>query len=231
MQPKENKMGTESVGRLIAGMALPAMFAMLIQALYNIVDSIYVARLSQDALTAVSLAFPLQSLIIALGVGTGVGVNSLIARRLGAGNREAASAAAKHGLVLAVISGLVYGLICFIIMKPFFAAFTDVQSSIYTQGVQYGYIVTTLSVFCMISIGCEKIIQATGNMVIPMVQNVVGAVVNIILDPIMIFGLLGCPKMGVVGAAIATVTGQIVSMALGLCFLFLRKHDVDVHFK
>lgn len=230
-QPPENKMGTESVGRLIAQMALPAMFAMLIQALYNIVDSIYVARLSQDALTAVSLAFPLQTLIIALGVGTGVGVNSLIARRLGAGNRNAASAAAKHGLVLAVVTGLVYGLICFLIMKPFFSAFTEGQPEIFEQGVRYGYIVTVLSVFCMISIACEKIIQATGNMVIPMIQNVVGAVVNIILDPIMIFGLLGFPKLGVAGAAIATITGQIVSMILGLCFLFLRKHEVDVSFR
>lgn len=231
MQQQENKMGTESVGRLIASMALPAMFSMLIQALYNIVDSIYVAKLSQDALTAVSLAFPLQSLIIALGVGTGVGVNSLIARRLGAGNRDAASAAARHGLVLAVISGLAYGLICFLIMKPFFGAFTDSQSAIYAQGIQYGYIVTTLSVFAMISMACEKIIQGTGNMVIPMIQNVSGAVVNIILDPIMIFGLLGCPKMGIAGAAVATIIGQIVSMILGLCFLFLRKHEVDIGFQ
>lgn len=231
MQPQENKMGTEGVAGLIARMALPAMFAMIIQALYNIVDSIYVAKLSQDALTAVSLAFPLQSLIIALGVGTGVGVNSLIARRLGAGNPEAASAAAKHGLVLAVISGLAYGLVCFLIMKPFFAAFTDGQPAIYEQGIQYGYIVTTLSVFCMISIACEKIIQGTGNTVIPMIQNVAGAVVNIILDPIMIFGLLGCPKMGVVGAAAATIIGQTVSMVFGLCFLFLRKHDVDIRFR
>ncbi|NBH79234.1 MATE family efflux transporter [Clostridiaceae bacterium] len=231
LQPQENKMGTERVSKLIAGMALPAMFSMLIQALYNIVDSIYVAKLSQDALTAVSLAFPLQSLIIALGVGTGVGVNSLIARRLGAGNRDAASAAARHGLVLAVISGLVYGLVCFLIMKPFFGAFTSGQPAIYEQGVRYGYIVTVLSVFAMVSIACEKIIQGTGNMVIPMIQNVTGAVVNIILDPIMIFGLLGCPKMGIVGAAVATVIGQVVSMVLGLCFLFLRKQEIDIGFR
>lgn len=224
-------MGTESVAGLIARMALPAMFAMIIQALYNIVDSIYVAKLSENALTAVSLAFPLQSLIIALGVGTGVGVNSLIARRLGAGNRKAASSAAMHGLVLAVISGVAYGLICFFIMKPFFAAFTAGQPEIYEQGLQYGYIVTCLSVFAMVSVACEKIIQATGNTVIPMIQNVAGAVTNIILDPIMIFGLLGCPKMGVAGAAIATIIGQIVSMIFGLCFLFLRKHEVDITFK
>lgn len=224
-------MGTERVSKLIASMALPAMFSMLIQALYNIVDSIYVAKLSQDALTAVSLAFPLQTLIIALGVGTGVGVNSLIARRLGAGNRDAASSAARHGLILAVITGLAYGLVCFIIMKPFFAAFTGGQPAIYEQGIRYGYIVTTLSVFAMISIACEKIIQGTGNMVIPMIQNVAGAVVNIILDPIMIFGLLGFPRLGIMGAAIATVTGQIVSMVLGLCFLFLRKQEIEIGFR
>lgn len=176
-------------------MALPAMISMLISALYNIVDSIFVAKYSQDALTAVSLVFPLQQLVIAIAVGTGVGVNSLIARRLGARMQSEADSAARHGVALSVVSGIVFIFIGFFLSRPFLAAFTN-RASILEQAVQYSHIAVGLSIFVMISIMCEKIQQATGNMIIPMVQGLTGAIFNIILDPLMIFGIGPFPEMG-----------------------------------
>ena len=176
------------MGPLIFSMALPAMISMLINALYNIVDSIFVAQYSQSALAAVSLVFPLQSLVIAIGVGTGVGVNSLIARRLGEKRQLHAESAAEHGLALSVIGGLVFLLIGFVLANPFLAAFKPGEE-VLTQAQQYSHIAVGLSIFVMISMMCEKIQQSTGNMIIPMVQGLVGAIVNIILDPLFIFGL------------------------------------------
>ncbi|NCB29219.1 MAG: MATE family efflux transporter [Clostridia bacterium] len=232
-QIQENKMGTMPMGRLIASMAMPAIISMLIQALYNIIDSIFVAQIGQEALLSVSLAFPLQILQIAVAVGTGVGLNSLISRRLGEGEHEAAGRAASHGIVLAGISGLVFLLLAIFITKPYFHAFTN-DPVVFAGGVTYAHIAIGLSVFCMISISAEKCVQATGNMVMPMLQNLAGAITNIILDPILIFGLLGAPKLGIAGAAIATVIGQSVSMVIGLIVLLHKKHAFTVtlrHFR
>lgn len=218
------------MGKLIASMAMPAIVAMLIQALYNIVDSIFVAQISQEALLSVSLAFPLQILLISVMVGTGVGLNSLISRRLGEGNREAAGHVVTHGLVLAVLGALVFLFIAIFVTKPFFHAFTD-NPTVFQDGCDYTRIVLGVSVFALVSVTAEKSIQATGNMVLPMVQNLAGAITNIILDPILIFGLLGAPKLGVAGAAIATVIGQGVSMVIGLVVLFTKEHVYKVSFK
>lgn len=226
----QNKMGVMPVGRLIANMAMPAIVAMLIQALYNMVDSIFVAKISPQALLSVSLAYPLQMLMISVAVGTGVGLNSLIARRLGEGNHKAAGEAVTHGLVLAVLSGLAFLFIAVFATKPYFHAFTQ-DAEVFAGGCSYTHIVLGCSMFCMISISVEKSIQATGNMVIPMIQNLIGAVTNIILDPILIFGLLGAPKLGVTGAAIATIIGQFVSMVIGLMMLFKKKHAFTVSFR
>lgn len=222
-----NKMGTMPIGRLLASMAFPAIVAMLIQALYNIVDSIFVSRVSQEAFLAVSLAYPLQLLLVAVSVGTGVGLNSLISRRLGERNNEDAGRAATHGLFLAVCGWIVFLLVAIFAAKPYMAAFTD-NEEVFTGGCSYLHIVLGASLFGITSVSVEKMIQATGNMVLPMVQNLAGAITNIILDPILIFGLLGAPKMGVAGAAIATVVGQFVSMTIGLCNLFFQKHDYKV---
>lgn len=227
---KTNKMATKKMAPLIAGMALPAMLSMFIMAMYNVVDSIFVAKIGDNALTAVSLAYPIQMLVIAVGVGTGVGLNSLISRKLGQGDKEAASDAAAHGLVLAAISGLAFAILGILVTRIFFNAFTD-DPVIFDMGCQYTYIVTILSVFSIISISAEKILQGTGNMVFPMVQNLCGAIVNIILDPIMIFGLFGFPKWGVAGAAIATIIGQFVSMSIGIAVIFGKKHAMHVTLK
>ncbi|WP_087064975.1 MATE family efflux transporter [Intestinibacillus massiliensis] len=229
-EKRQNKMATMPIGRLIATMALPAIIAMLIQALYNIVDSIFVAMISEKALLAVSLAFPLQMLLISVGVGTGVGLNSLISRRLGEKNVEEAGHAATHGIVLAVLSGLAFLILAVVATVPYFHAFTN-DAEVFSGGCVYTRIVIGLACFPIVSMCAEKTIQATGNMLFPMIQNLAGAIVNIILDPIMIFGLFGFPKLGIAGAAIATVTGQFVSMAIGLTVLFRHNHGLRVTFR
>lgn len=226
----DNKMGNSLMLPLILSMSLPAMFSMLVQALYNVVDSYFVAKLGVEALTAVSLAFPVQNLMIAIGVGTGVGINSLVSRRLGEGRVEEAGCAATHGLVLGAISGIVVALLGIVSIRPFFAAFTD-NATILQMGCDYGYVVTIASFGMFIQINMEKALQSTGNMIIPMFCQLIGALTNIVLDPIMIFGLLGFPKMGVMGAAVATVIGQIFGMLFIVLMALLRKHAVNITLK
>ena len=210
------------MGPLIFSMALPAMISMLINAMYNIVDSIFVAQYSQSALAAVSLVFPLQTLVVAIGVGTGVGVNSLIARRLGEKRQLHADSAAEHGIALSIIGGIVFLVLGFGLSGVFVGAFGAAED-VSVQAVQYSHIAVGLSIFVMISMMCEKVQQSTGNMIIPMMQGLTGAIINIILDPLMIFGIGPFPEMGVAGAALATVIGQICGMLIGLWGVF--KHQ------
>ena len=185
---QQNKMGTAKMGPLIFSMALPAMISMIINALYNIVDSIFVAKYSQDALAAVSLVYPLQMLVVAIGVGTGVGVNSLIARRLGERRQEAADLAAEHGVALSVIGGIAFFILGWGLSGVFIGAF-GASEAVSTFAIQYSHIAVGMSIFVLISMMCEKIQQSGGNMIIPMCQGLAGAIINIILDPLMIFGM------------------------------------------
>lgn len=226
----ENKMGTMPINKLLFGMSIPMMISMLVQALYNIVDSVFVAQISENALTAVSLANPLQTLMIALGAGTGVGVNALLSRFLGEKNFEKASEVAKNGIFLAGASYLVFLLVGLFLVKPFFMAQTN-DPEIVEYGVQY------LSVVCCCSFGLyaqfiyERLLQATGRTVQTMITQMLGAVINLILDPILIFGMFGLPKMGVSGAAIATVVGQIAA-GIVACIMNIRQNkDIDVNMK
>lgn len=227
---RQNKMGTEPVLKLIISMSLPAMFSMLVQALYNIVDSMFVAQLGQSALTSVSLAFPVQMLLLAVAIGTAVGLNSVISRRLGEKKQEEADQIATHGIVLAIVSGLVFAILGILFTRTFFQSFTD-DAEIINMGYNYVIIVSTMSFCSFIQINLEKTLQATGNMHYPMLIQLVGAVTNIILDPIMIFGLLGFPKLGVTGAAIATVTGQFLAMLFGVYIIVKKDHDIRISFK
>ena len=225
-----NKMGTEPIGKLLLSMSLPAMFSMLIQALYNIVDSIYVAQIGEHALTAVSLAFPVQNLMIAVSVGTGVGLNSLISRRLGERREKEASAAATHGVLISFAESLLFLLFGLFFCRMFFSAFTS-DSTVIQMGVDYTSIVTIFSFGSFIQINLEKTLQATGNMFYPMVFQLIGAITNIILDPIFIFGWFGLPAMGVAGAAIATVAGQILAMLYAVYVMVRKEHAVHITFK
>lgn len=227
---KNNKMASMPVGRLMVGMAWPAMLSMLIQALYNIVDSMFVANISESALTAVSLAFPIQMLLISVSIGTGVGVNSLISRRLGAKRVDEADLAASHGFRIAFINWIIFALFGIFLAKPYMAAYTD-SAYILQGGTAYLVIVTVCSLFVFVQVNTEKVLQATGNMLLPMVCSLSGAVINIVFDYILIFGHFGFPKMGVAGAAAATVLGQFVSMCLGLILLLGKNHDVKVKIK
>ena len=229
-QVKENKMGTAPILKLIVTMSLPAMFSMLVQALYNVVDSIFVSNYDPDALTAVSLAFPIQILIISVGVGTGVGINSLVSRRLGEGKKEAANKAAAHGILLGIICGVVFAILGALFTKLFFEGFTDNQKVI-DFGSSYIYIVMFGSISVFLQINVEKTLQATGNMMYPMLFQLSGAITNIIFDPILIFGLFGFPELGVAGAALATVMGQTVAMSLSLYIFFKKSHDVEIKLK
>ena len=224
--PRENKMGVLPVGKLLANMAIPMMISMLFQALYNVVDSYFVGMLSQDAFNAVSLAFPLQSLMIALGGGTGVGMNALLSRSLGEKKQEAADRAANTGIFLFVCSALIFAVIGVTVSRPFFLAQTQ-NMAIVEYGADYTMICLGLSIgifsqFCM-----ERLLQSTGRTNLSMITQLTGAIINIILDPILIFGLFGFPRMEVAGAALATVLGQIVAALMGLYFNV--KHNPDIH--
>ena len=215
---KTNIMQSETIPRLLFKMSFPMMLSMLIQALYNVVDSIFVAMVSDTALTAVSLAFPLQNLLIAAAVGTGVGVNSLLSRRLGEGRTEEANAVASSALFLALALSVIFIAIGLFLAKPFLALFTD-SSELLELSASYSRICLIISFGCMFSITIEKLIQATGNSVQPMTMQLTGAIMNIVLDPVFIFFF----GLGVNGAAIATVLGQIGSMVLA--FIFLKKNS------
>ena len=205
--PQGNKMGTWPIGKLLLNMALPLVISMLVQALYNVVDSIYVSRISESAVTALSLAFPIQNLLIGCATGVGVGVNSLLSKSLGEQNQERANRTAGNGILLSVLFSAAFVVFGLFFARPFFATQTTVTETL-EGGAIYLAIVCVGSIGIFIEILYERLLQASGNAFLSMVTQTVGAVINIILDPIMIFGWFGCPAMGIAGAALATVIGQ-----------------------
>ncbi|MEG1657966.1 MAG: MATE family efflux transporter [Oscillibacter sp.] len=223
-------MGTMPIGKLLAAMAIPMMISMLVQALYNVVDSVFVARISENALNAVSLAFPLQNLMIAVGAGTGVGLNALLSRSLGEKKQGNVDRAANVGLFLALCSALVFALLGIFGSRFFFLAQTDVPE-IVEGGTTYAIICLGLSVGLFFQFCFERLLQSTGRTMLSMLTQLVGAVINIILDPILIFGLLGAPKLGVAGAAWATVFGQIVAAVLGLVLNVKYNHELHLRLR
>lgn len=202
--------GTERIGKILIKLAPPVMLAQLIQALYNIVDSLFVGRYADAGLTALSIIYPMQLLVIALAVGTGVGINTVMAAKLGEGNRQQAEEYAGVGTPLAVGMWLLFALICWFIM-PAYAKMSTNSEEVIQDVIVYGRIVCTFSFGLFLESIWTKILQAEGNMKTPMLAQILGAVTNIILDPLLIFGLLGLPQMGIAGAAIATVAGQVVA--------------------
>ena len=227
---EENKMGVMPVTKLIITMSLPIMASILVQELYNIVDSIFVAQISENALTAVSMAFPLQNLMIAVATGTGVGVNAILSRNLGAKNYERVNHIANHAVFLAVLSYLAFVAIGFFFTESFFRSQTDIEE-IVVYGTQYTRICLCVSVGLFIQVFFERMLQATGKTVLSMITQGAGAIVNIILDPILIFGWFGMPALGVAGAAIATVGGQIVSGILGIILNQKKNKQIRIQLK
>lgn len=202
--------GTESIGRVLLKMAPPVMLAQLIQALYNIVDSVFVGRFSDSGLTALSIIYPIQLLMIALAVGTGVGINTIMAAKLGIGQKKRADEYAGVGTPLALALWLIFAVVCFAIM-PAFARMSTEDAAVIADVIVYGRIVCVLSVGLFLESVWTKVLQARGDMKTPMLAQILGAITNILLDPLLIFGLLGLPRMGIAGAAVATVAGQIVA--------------------
>lgn len=223
-------MGVMPVGKLVFNMSLPMMASMLVQALYNVVDSYFVSRVSENAFTAVSLAFPIQMLMIAVAAGTGVGINALLSRALGAGDLKRVAKVAKNGVFLAAMSSLAFILIGAFISAPFFRSQTDVEE-IVAGGISYLTICACGSLGLFFAITFERLLQSTGRTVYTMFTQGLGAILNIILDPILIFGLLGAPRMGVAGAAVATVIGQVCGMALSLFFCLRKNPEVPLRFR
>ena len=227
--PGENKMGVQPVGRLLAGMAIPMMISMLVQALYNVVDSVFVSRISENALNAVSLAFPLQNLMIAVGAGTAVGINALLSRSLGEKKQDMADRAAGTGIFLSLCSAVVFALIGIFLSRPFFMAQAKTVPEIVEMGTAYTRICLGLSVGLFCQFCFERLLQSTGRTMLSMVTQLIGAVINIILDPVFIFGLCGMPKMGVTGAAVATVLGQFVGALLAI--LLNLKYNPEIRIR
>lgn len=219
------------IGKLLFNMSLPMMISMLVQALYNIVDSIFVAKLSENALTAVSLAFPLQTLLIAVGTGTGVGMNALLSKSLGEKNFKKANATANNAAVLYFFSYLVFFILGFTIVRPFYASqIGNADQEIMELGIKYLSTVMIFSFGLLAQVFFERLLTSTGRTIFSMTSQLTGAITNIILDPILILGLLGAPKMGVTGAAVATVIGQCVAaLVAGFCN-HRYNHDVKLKF-
>lgn len=229
-QTKENKMGTMPVNKLLITMSLPMMVSMLVQALYNVVDSIFVSRINENALTAVSLAFPIQTLMIAVAGGTCVGINAVLSKALGEKEQERADHTAVSGIILMAVSYLLFLTVGLFATRPFYLTQTN-DAQIVEFGVQY------LSIVCSCSFGLfaqfvfERLLQSTGRTFYIMITQGTGAVINIILDPIFIFGLLGMPKMGVAGAAVATVTGQTIAGVIAMLMNFKKNEDITIRFR
>lgn len=227
---QENKMGVMPINKLLLSMSLPMMIAMLVQALYNIVDSIFVSRINEHALRAVSLAFPIQSLMIAVSVGTAVGINAFLSKTLGQKQYDKANVIATNGIFIEAVSAVVFALVGLLASRPFFMSQTDI-----TQVREYG--ITYLTVCCCAGGGIflqtafERILQSTGKTFYTMITQGTGAVVNLILDPILIFGYFGLPEMGVAGAAAATVIGQIVAAVLAIIFNLKFNKEIHLSFR
>ena len=226
----ENKMGVMPVNRLLITMSLPMMISMLVQALYNIVDSIFVAKICEDALTAVSLAFPLQTLMIGVAIGTCVGVNAILSKALGEKDFDKANKAAENGIFLAVMSYLVFLVIGIFAVRPFYESLSD-NPVIIEYGVEYLSTCLVLSFGIFTQTMFERLLTATGRTVLTMVTQGTGAIINIILDPIFIFGLLGAPKLGVKGAAVATIIGQISAGIFAIFMNLTKNKDIKISFK
>lgn len=229
-QQTENKMGVQPTGKLLIAMSLPMMLSMLVQALYNIVDSIFVSQIDEYALRAVSLAFPIQSLMIAVAVGTSVGVNAFVSKALGAKEFQKANDASVNGIFIEIVSYVVFFLVGLFVSRPFFSSQTTI-AEVRTYGVTY------LSICCMASIGIfmqvifERLLQATGKTLLTMYTQGAGAAINLILDPLLIFGIGPFPKMGVAGAAAATVCGQMVAAALAIYLQYKYNTEIKLSFK
>ena len=230
MQIQENKMGVMPVNKLLITMSLPMMISMIVQALYNIVDSIFVSQVSEAALTAVSLAFPLQILSIAVGAGTGVGINAILSRSLGEKDFEKANKVASNGVFLTVMSYLVFVLIGIFAVRPFFMAQTN-QEEILNSGISYLSICLIFSIGVFTQMTFERLLQSTGKTFYTMITQGTGAIINIILDPILIFGWFGLPAMGATGAALATVIGQMIAATLAIIINHRVNHEVKLTFR
>lgn len=227
---EENKMGTMPVNKLLISMSLPMIISMLVQAMYNIVDSVFVAQISENALTAVSLAFPLQNLMIAFAGGTAVGVNALLSRSLGEKNQDHVNKTAVNSIFIFLLTAVIFMIGGLTLSNLFFSVQTS-NSEIVNAGTQYSMIVLGCSIGLFCQFLFERLLQATGRTLFTMVTQGTGAIINIILDPIFIFGLFGFPKMGVAGAALATVTGQIIACLMAVFFNLKFNHDIHFNFK
>jgi len=230
MENRENKMGVMPVGKLLVSMSLPMMASMLVMALYNIVDSVFVARISENALTALSMAFPVQNLMVAISAGLGVGLNAVLSRALGAKDHESVKRAAANGVFLLLICAVSFMLIGATCTRMYYEAQTDIVD-IVENGVTYTSIVTVGSIGLFMGIFFERMLQSTGRTVYTMICQLTGSVINIVMDPILIFGLLGFPKLGVAGAALATILGQIVGACVGLFFCITRNPEISLSMK
>ncbi|WP_122643094.1 MATE family efflux transporter [Luxibacter massiliensis] len=226
----ENKMGVMPVPKLLISMSLPMIISMLVQALYNIVDSVFVAQINENALTAVSLAFPVQNLMIAIAAGTGVGINALLSRNLGEKKFKEADETARNGIFLGIISCIVMALIGIFGSRLFFTIQTN-DPEIVQYGTQYMLIITVVSAGIFMQITFERLLQSTGKTIYNMITQGTGAIINIILDPILIFGMFGLPRLEVAGAAIATVIGQIVAVLLSLYFNCKKNTELNLNMK
>ncbi|MGN0355161.1 MAG: MATE family efflux transporter [Muricoprocola sp.] len=231
-QTAENKMGVMPVNKLVFNMSLPMMISMLVQALYNIVDSIFVAKVSENALTAVSLAFPLQTLLIAVGAGTGVGLNALISKSLGEKEFDRANKAAANGGFLYLLSFVLFCILGFTVVKPFYAGqIKNADPEIMTLGIEYLSIVLIFSFGLFAQFFFERLLTSTGKTIFSMISQLSGAITNIILDPILIFGYFGLPKMGVAGAAAATVIGQCIGGFVAMICNLKFNHELKLSFR